>query len=206
MNAAPNSQCLRIVMNRIDRVMQEYSPYVSVFKQMHIIQQEEENHGRELGSEPQIVRLFFKRGSNCRRYNEPTHDEVAAVFVGDDGASPANHDIVIYPRNRAPQRISYMSCHVDPMCYPILFPRSDLGWHNDMQHVDDHRTATRNRLTMQQFYDYRLAVCNNFSPIHSFGKLFQQYLVDAYAKTEGCRLLFICNNQAQLRVDLYSGK
>ena len=137
MNAAPNSQCLRIVMNRIDRVMQEYSPYVSACKQMYNIQQEEENHGRELGSEPQIVRLFFKCGSDCRRYNEPTHDEVAAVFVGDDGAPPANHGIVMYPRNRAPQRISYMSCHVDPMCYPILFPTGDLGWHNDMQHVEE---------------------------------------------------------------------
>ena len=163
-------------MNRIDRVMQEYSPYVSALKQMYSIQQEEENHERELGSEPQIVQLFFKRGSDCRRYNEPTHDEVAAVFVGDDGAPPANRDIVIYPRNTAPQRISYMSCQVDPMCYPILFPRCDLGWHNDMQHVEEHRTATRNRLTMQQLYGYRLAVRNNFRPIHSSGKLFQQYL------------------------------
>ena len=116
--------------------MQEYSPYVSACKQMYNIQQEEENHGRELGSEPQIVRLFFKCGSDCRRYNEPTHDEVAAVFVGDDGAPPANRDIVIYPRNRAPQRISYIYPILN-YSYPILFPRGDLGWHNDMQHVEE---------------------------------------------------------------------
>ena len=31
-----------------------------------------------------------------------------------------------------------------------------------------------------QFYSYRLAVQNTFSAIHYAGKLFQQYVVDAY--------------------------
>ena len=43
---------------------------------------------------------------------------------------------------------------------------------------------------MQQFYRYRMAICDGFSPIHCSGKVFQQYLVDAYVKTEGCRLFF----------------
>ena len=127
---------------------------------------------------------------------------MAAVFVGEDGA-PERHCGV--PRDRLPERISYLSCHLDPMCYPILFPRGDTGWHNGLSHVAEYQTSTRNRLTMQQFYCYRLAVRDGFSPIHSSGKLFQQYAVDAYVKTEGCRLFYIRNNQAKLRVDLYSG-
>ena len=39
--------------------------------------------------------MFFKRGIDQRRYNEPRHDEVAAVFVGDDGAPPFQRDIVV---------------------------------------------------------------------------------------------------------------
>ena len=194
------------VMEVINRVMLEFSPYARAYSQMHAVEQAEELDAAELDRQPQVVRLFFKRGPDCRRYNEPTHNEVAAVFLGEDGAPPAERDIVVYPRDRPPERISYMSCHVDPMCYPILFPRGDLGWHDGMRHVEAHRTATRNRLTMQQFYGYRLAVRGGFSPIHASGKLFQQYIVDAYVKTEGCRLFFIRNNQAQLRVDLYSGK
>ncbi|XP_076035390.1 uncharacterized protein LOC143021665 [Oratosquilla oratoria] len=58
---------------------------------------------------------------------------------------------------------------------------------------------------MQEFYAYRLAIRGGFSPIHSGGKLFQQYIVDAYVKVEGCRLKFIAENQAQLRVAMYSG-
>ena len=60
-------------------------------------------------------------------------NEIAAILVGKDGAEPAQRDIVVYHRDRETERISYMSCHIDPMCYPILFPRGDLGWHNGMQ-------------------------------------------------------------------------
>jgi len=147
MSAAPNSQCLRSVMETINTVMEEHSPYVSAFKQMHTVEQEEEQHAADQDQEARTVRLFFKRGPDCRRYNEPTHNEIAAVFVGEDGAPPANRDIVVYPRDRPPERMPYISCHVDPMCYPLLFPRGDLGWHDSMQHVLEFRTATRNRLT-----------------------------------------------------------
>lgn len=54
---------------------------------------------------------------------------------------------------------------------------------------------------MQQFYGYRMAIRDGFSLIHCSGKVFQQYPVDAYVKTEGCRLFFIRNNQRQLRAD-----
>ena len=89
--------------------------------------------------------------------------------------TPQNRDIIVYPKDRGPQRVSYMSCHLDPMCYPILFPRGDLGWHDGIVHTAEHRASSRNRVTMQQFYGYRLAVRSGFNPIHSAGKLFQQY-------------------------------
>ena len=44
---------------------------------------------------------------------------------------------------------------------------------------------------MQQYYNYRIAIRENFSPIHRAGMVFQQYAVDAYVQTEGCRLYFI---------------
>ena len=82
------------------------------------------------------------------------------------------------------------------MCYPLLFPRGDIGWYDAMHHVEEHWTATRTRVTMQQFYCYRLAIREVEK------KLFQQYAV---VKTEDCRLYYIRNNQAKLRVELYSG-
>nr|XP_047146315.1 uncharacterized protein LOC124819141 [Hydra vulgaris] len=37
-------------------------------------------------------------GGDRRRYNLPSHDEVAVVFVGEDGAPPTSRKVVIYPR------------------------------------------------------------------------------------------------------------
>ena len=56
-----------------------------------------------------------------------------------------------------------------------------------------------------QFYSYRLAVRKTFSAIHYAGKLFQQYVVDAYVKTEASRLDYIRRNQCALRVEMYQG-
>ncbi|XP_076044682.1 uncharacterized protein LOC143027298 [Oratosquilla oratoria] len=76
---------------------------------------------------------------------------------------------------------------------------------NQPRNAENRQTRVRNKVTMQEFYAYRLAIRGGFSPIHSGGKLFQQYIVDAYVKVEGCRLKFIAENQAQLRVAMYSG-
>jgi hypothetical protein len=96
-------------MEIIHMVMQDHSPYASAFKQMHTVEQEEQQHAAGLDREPQIVRLFFKRGPDCRRYNEPTHNEVAAVFVGEDGAPPANRDVP--KRQAAREDLLHVSAH-----------------------------------------------------------------------------------------------
>ena len=51
-----------------------------------------------------------------------------------------------------------MSMSFDPMCYPILFPRGDQGWHDSMQHVAEYRTTTYE----EQADDDR---CSNFIDI-----------------------------------------
>lgn len=160
-NAPQNTACRHDMMQTV--VITENNPYAAAYRNMHAVQQEEDHHATAEGRQPQEVRMQFKRGPDRRQYNQLTHDEVAAVFVGEDGAPPAYRDIIVYPRNRPPQRISYMSCHIDP----------DPGWHCGMQHIAERQTARRTRLTMQQFYNYCLAVREEFSPIHSAGKLFQ---------------------------------
>lgn len=129
-------------LEEIESVLQETNTYAAAYRHMHAIELEQARHANAHGSEPPQVRLHFKRGPDCRRYNEPSHEEVAAIFIGEDGAPPENRDIIIYPKDRSPQRISYLSCHLDPMCYPLPFPRGDQGWHNGMVHVSERQTAT----------------------------------------------------------------
>ena len=200
-----NENCQRSIMEILHRILIQNNPFAMAFRQMFEIETEEHARAGEAGQSPSAVTMHFRRGRDQKRYNLPSHDEVAVIFSGEDGAPPAAIDITIYPRDRPCCRISHMSANCDPMVYPLLFPRGDLGWHPDMQHTEERCTPKQKRVTLLQFYSYRLAIREEFSAIHRGGKLFQQYLVDAYVKTESNNLQYIRMNQKKLRVELYQG-
>ncbi|XP_053164950.1 uncharacterized protein LOC128350575 [Hemicordylus capensis] len=56
-----------------------------------------------------------------------------------------------------------------------------------------------------QYYGYRLSIRDDFNAFLHAGRLTQQYMVDAYVKTEANRLNFVWQNQPKLRVEKYSG-
>jgi hypothetical protein len=62
------------------------------------------------------------------------------------------------------------------MVYPLLFPYGDSGWHLELKHVEERRTVKRTTVTQLQFYAHRLSIRNEFSLLHSSGKLFQHML------------------------------
>ena len=65
------------------------------------------------------------------------------------------------------------------------------------------------KITQRAFYSYRLFQRSNegFKILHHAGRLFQEYIVDAYAQTEQNRLRFHSTKQQQdkIRVELYDG-
>ena len=192
------------IIQQLQDALYEINPYAASYRLMGELEDEENERAAIAGNAPNEVKMVFQAGGDMRRYNAPT-DGISAVFVGEDGAPPGNHDIVVYPKNKPLRRISYMNKHCDPMMYPILFPTGQFGWDSSQLHNPAFRTASRNKLTQLQYYSYRLAVRPGFSALHRAGKLLQQYIVDAYVKTEAERLTFIQSHQSQLRVDRYQG-
>ncbi len=206
MGNAGNDRCNETIMKKLGDVLTCISPFAAAFRMMHEVEQEEirrsEREKRVLPS----VRMIFdinNRKHDQRRYNLPRANEVAAVFIGENGDVPKYRHVAVHPRGQNLQTISILHAHCDPMTYPILFPRGDEGWHPELEKADQSRN--RKRVSMLQFYSYRLAVRQTFSAIHYAGKLFQQYIVDAYVKTEQNRLAFHRQNQKVLRVELYKG-
>jgi hypothetical protein len=200
-----NAECSAEVMQTVHNVMMQHNPFAKSFANMKQVEEQEIENAHAQNIPIPEIKMIFKAGSDERRFNEPVHDEVAAVFVGPNGEPPSNHDIVVYPRGRPLQHISHLNRNLDPMLYPLFFPKGEYGWSPDLEHVEAHRTAVRNRVTQMEFYSYRLAMRPSFSPLHHGGKLLQQYLVDAYVKTEGSRLDYIRHHQSDLRVDSYQG-
>ncbi|CAF3164635.1 unnamed protein product [Rotaria sp. Silwood2] len=173
---------------------------------MHEVEREEIDRAKREKRAPPPLRMIFdiNHGIHDRRlYNLPTANEVAAVFVGEDSDVPTYRHIAIHPRGQDLQTISILHPHCDPMIYPLLFPRGDKGWYPELEKIDQSRN--RKRVSMLQFYSYRVAIRATFSAIHYGGKLFQQYIVDAYVKTEQNRLAFHRQNQKALRVELNQG-
>ncbi|XP_065663052.1 uncharacterized protein LOC136085656 [Hydra vulgaris] len=186
-----NDLCLRDLMFQLQTIFTEQSPFALAFKNMAEVEDKE-------------IRQAAKeiRGDR-RRYYLPSHDEVAVVFFGEDGAPPTSREVVIYPRGYPLKIVSSMSTNLDPMIYPLFFPRGDAGWHNQLVHNPERATLFRNHITLSQVYNYRLSVLQFFCSLFYGKKLFQQYAVDAYVKIEDQRLAFIKNNQNKLRSEQY---
>ena len=201
-----SSQALNTrIVEQIQDLMDNVSPYAAAYKNMAAVEREECENAQRENRVPSVVSMIFHPGRDKRRYNAALHDEVAAVFVGEDGAPPGSRDIVVYPRDAPLRQIHSSSSHIDPMTYPLFFPLGDPGWELNLHHNSEFATAQRDRITQLQYYIYRIAIRPDFSPIHYGAKLFQQMLVDAYVKVEGARLDYIRNNQTKLRAESYQG-
>ncbi|CAF1033632.1 unnamed protein product [Rotaria sordida] len=141
---------------------------------IHEVEQEEIDRAKREKRTPSPLGMIFdiNHGIHDRRlYNVPTANEVAAVFVGEDSEIPTYRHIAIHPRGHNLQTISILHPHCDPMTYFLLFPHGDKGWYLELEKIDQSRN--RRRVSMLQFYSYRLAIHPTFSAIHYREKLFQ---------------------------------
>ena len=109
------------------RLLARINPYAAAFNHMHQVEQQAIQTANMTGQPLPTVSMVIKRGDDQRRYNYPHLAEVAAVFVGLDGAPSVQDDIIVYPKDMPLQNMSYMSSNIDPMVYPLLFPSGDLG-------------------------------------------------------------------------------
>lgn len=211
MNNHYNSACLKEIMTTIGNVLHNISPYARSYQKLREAFETESAYAAQNNCEINKVSLVFYRNlqDDQRVYNAPTNaNDVALIYVPDrDGNIPAQIDFAVYPTNsRSIKRINFLSKHLDPMIFPLFYPNGDFGWTTNIPHNTTNSTAVRNTTTVLQFYAYKIAIRPTiFNPLHYGGKLFQQYIVYAYARVEANRLMYIRSNQKSLRVDSYKG-
>ncbi|CAN1842066.1 hypothetical protein LINPERHAP1_LOCUS36728 [Linum perenne] len=131
------------------------------------------------------IKLFAQRRTDGREYDLPTGDELAALI-----------------------RISVYHPSLMSLQYPLLFPYGEDGWRSDIElcsRVSD-EDGNGKMLTQCDFYAYRLQTrLHEGQTLLLSGKLFQQYVLNAYALIEAERLEWIRDNQRKLRVHYYNG-
>ena len=86
------------IVDIIQRTLDRLNPYAHLYKHAYEQEQQAVQQANENGLEQPRVRIVFHEGVNRRRENRPQINEVAAIFVGQDGAPPPRQTVV-YSRN-----------------------------------------------------------------------------------------------------------
>ncbi|XP_024965894.1 uncharacterized protein LOC112506097 [Cynara cardunculus var. scolymus] len=204
----------RNVIEMLTRVL-SINPYVRTFRSL-----------AELGPlDNYRVTLNASVELDQRVYNRPTTSEVeiqvAGIWVeGNDDITAYKRSIVVYGRSDYSRKIEHHYGCYDPFFYPLFFPNGESGWHgriprhgvcidelvNDNEIFDeDHEGGGRKTVTMRDYYCYKFQIRSSNNVILLGRRLFQQFVVDMYIKTETTRLSFIERNQTKIRSDLYQG-
>ena len=124
-----------------------------------------------------------------RRFNLPETGEVALLMPDEPHGV---RDIVLHHRDGHLERINESHRSYDPLHYVLLHPHGSDGWSLEMKR-QLHITAT-------EYYSFHLRYRpGHFNIIPRGHALFQQLLVDAFAKVESDRLCYVRLNQQALR-------
>ncbi|GJZ10655.1 putative PIF1 DNA helicase/replication protein A1-like protein [Tanacetum coccineum] len=151
------------------------------------------------------LRLLSERTS-ARQYNAPTVSEVAALITNDFGDGLPSRDIVVDSKDGGLKRISELYPSYMALQYPLLFPYGEDGFHEKIPYHPNRgtRKIKRGYVSMKEYYAYVIQQRNcQGNTLLRGGRLYQQYLVDAYTIFEEQRLQWTRNNQDTLRLDLY---
>ncbi|UYV76673.1 hypothetical protein LAZ67_14001678 [Cordylochernes scorpioides] len=141
-------------------------------------------------------------GQHPRRYNAPTANEVAVVLAGNQFGS---RDIVLHQRDNLLKHVSDTHRFYDALQYPLIFWKGQEGYSFHIPQIDPNtRQPLSSKVSSMDFYGYSIMVRRN-SPnvIVQFGQLFNQFLVDMYAKVENERLRYLTLLQRNLRAESY---
>ncbi|GJZ73835.1 uncharacterized protein Tco_0637981 [Tanacetum coccineum] len=199
-SSSANTNIDRNLTKDIKKLLDRHNPLVKQFRMA----------GKQIsdGVENVKIRLIGRRQQDGRTYNLPTANEVAALIVGDFDSTKDLRDIVLHENNGNTKRISELHVEYLPLQYPLLFPYAEDGYRTDIYHshvTKDTPEDKKTRVTMREWFAYRIQDRPNvFSTILNGRRLFQQFLVDGYTMVEAERMLYIKNQNKELRCETYA--
>lgn len=186
--------------------LQNNNTFVRSFTTMYEKFKSLQEQGRVQEGMPAVTMHFVKTNDN-RTYNVPSSDEIAVISTSSDTDREIFFSISaprITPVGSSELRnLHHSHPHVDPMTYPLLFPRGTFGWKPEMRQSGTRETTVRKNMTIREFYCHRIARREEFSILHKSLHLTQQFYCDIYMRIEISNLRWLRNNQQQLRGESY---
>lgn len=149
------------------------------------------------------IRLYNNGNQQC--YNSPTAGTLGAIVYDDGPKTKNDFDIIIRLRDSFPQRVNKLHPSYIALQFPLLFVFGDHGWSPELKLTNEGFRNDR-QLTMNMFYSFQLHDrYKQHTLLLQGGRLFQQYLVNAYICIEQNRLDYIESIQPTLRNEYFQG-
>ncbi|KAK9067683.1 hypothetical protein SSX86_011794 [Deinandra increscens subsp. villosa] len=183
------------VVSLLMRILDEHNVLVRLFRT-----------ARDMCSVDDLPEFYIRlyHGNNRHPYEAPSNGTLGAIIYDDDPAS-RDFDIIVHSKAGVPQRVSNLHTSYMSLQYPLLFPYGEHGWAPSLR-VPSSSSDGDTRLSMNMFYSYQIHDRPaTYTLLLEAGRLFQQYLVDAYICIERNRLDYIQSNQNSLRTEFLSG-
>nr|XP_017217380.1 PREDICTED: uncharacterized protein LOC108194955 [Daucus carota subsp. sativus] len=176
---------------------------------------------------PVRLRLLERRTTDGRFVNLPGVNDYEFAGLAVDHDLATNRDIVVHYKEGGLERISELHPCFMSLQYPLLFPRGEDGYRLGIKHRSVGRLLQHdyneiygdedssgdngisgenkgNTVSMREFQAFRLQ--NRATEGHTLlfgGRLFLQYVVDAWCCIERSRLKWVERHQSIIRSDLY---
>ena len=163
-----------------------------------------------------VISDRIPNGEHARVYNKPVVTELAAIIAGDENGAniTRRREIVLRKIGGGLSNIPSNHTSYDPLSYVLTHMRAERGW---TYTIPAYKNETQNSelstkiVTPLDYYSYRNQIRDiPGQPINqdvlSYGRLLSdQYWVDQWLKLEEQRLIYINNNQAKLKQEVYQG-
>ncbi|XP_074362378.1 uncharacterized protein LOC141702627 [Apium graveolens] len=187
------------IVSMLQEMLERENALVGIFKQAR---------ERFTCTQPEHVnlRLFERRTSDGRFQNVPTANdyEFAGLVVDNDFAN--RRDIVAEHKRNGLQHISELHPSFMSLQYPLLFPFGEDGYRINIKHRNANNSKSeKDTVSMRQYYAFRAQY--RVAEGHALllgGRLFLQFIVDAWCSVERMRLIWVQRHQSIIRSDLYN--
>uniref|UniRef100_A0A914QBC3 Ubiquitin-like protease family profile domain-containing protein n=1 Tax=Panagrolaimus davidi TaxID=227884 RepID=A0A914QBC3_9BILA len=200
------------LMKELDETIREVNIFAKSFTMLKETMEKQKADEEATGEKPKELRLVFKGKPNAQRNYDrvEAENEIALVYTpGPDGEIPRD-DIVIFDKkggnNNTYEVLPEWDPRVEPLSYTLFYPNGKGDFYSS-DRKNDPNESTSGKLTEREYYAFKINErCEEvygFNPILYGGKLFLQYLCDAWAKVEGSRLRYLTVNQKKLKVASY---
>ncbi|KAI3705431.1 hypothetical protein L1987_75668 [Smallanthus sonchifolius] len=183
------------IVSVLVQTLKQHNEFVKLFKS-----------ARELCLQTDVPDFAIKLYGGRREvgYDTPAAGTLGAIIREDDPRS-IDFDIIVKSKDGTAHRVNKLHPSYMPLQYPLLFPFGEEGWSPELRLTSESHTRDKS-LTMNMFYSYQLHDRDDqYTLLLRGGRLFQQYIVDAYVCIEQCRLDYIRKNQNLFRTEFLRG-